>query len=117
MPPAKHDSRGDLSKKMKTVATPPWPQFFTYGREIWQQSKDLVDPQGEKNLGSQDPLGGRYGGSNFFFPHPLPQNPLVRFRDFDGFEVHVGPPKNPENFSKINCRVNEIYGQTHGEPM
>ena len=68
-------------------------------------------------MGSQDPLGGRYGGSNFFFPHPLPQNPLVRFRDFDGFEVHGGPTKNPENFSKIDAIDHEILTQVYDEPM
>ena len=29
----------------------------------------------------------------------------------------MGPPKNPEIFSKINCRVNEILTQVYDEPM
>ena len=58
-------------------------------------------PKEKINLAPLTPKWGKYGGSNFFLPHPLPQNPLVRFRDFDGFDVPGGPPKNPENLGKI----------------
>jgi len=52
---------------------------------------------------------GRYGGSNFFLPHPLPQNSLVRSRDFDGFEVPGGPPKNNEKIGENrNYRFRDI---------
>jgi len=47
----------------------------------------IVAPKKKINLAPLTPKWGRYGGSNFFLPHPLPENPLVRFRDFDGFEV------------------------------
>ena len=60
---------------------------------------------------------GEIGGSNFFLPPPLPQNPLVRFRDFDGFEVRGGLPKNPENLVKIHRTVFEILTQVYDEPM
>jgi len=43
---------------------------------------------------------GEIGGLNFFLSHPLPQNPLVRSRDFDGFEVIGGPPKTLKFFRK-----------------
>ena len=51
------------------------------------------------------------------FSDSATQNPLVRFRDFDGFEVREGPPKNPENFSKIYAMVHEILTQVYDEPM
>ena len=104
-------------KKTKKLSRPPRPQFLSQGRKIWQQGRDLVDPQGKKNWGPHDPLGGRFRGSNFFLPHPLPQIPRVRFRDFDGFEVQVKFPQNPENLVKIYRAVFEILTQLYDEPM
>jgi len=60
---------------------------------------------------------GEIWGSNFFLPHPLPQNSLVRSRDFDGFEVPGGPPKTPEKLVKIAITGFEILTQVYDEPM
>ena len=60
---------------------------------------------------------GEIWGSNFFLPHPLPQNSLVRSRDFDGFEVPGGPPKNPEKLVKIAITGFQILTQVYDEPM
>jgi len=104
-------------KKTKKLLRPPKPQFLSQGRKIWQKSRQLVGPRGKKFWGPHDPLGGRFRGSNFFLPHPLPQNPLVRSRDFDGFEVQGKFPKNPENLVNIWRPVFEILTQVYDEPM
>ena len=104
-------------KKIKKSAPLSETQFLSQGRKIWQWSRDLVDPQGKKIWGPHDPLGGRFRGSNFFLPHPLPQNPRVRFRDFDGFKVQGKFPQNPENLVKIWLAVFEILTHLYDEPM
>ena len=57
------------------------------------------------------------GGQTFFFPTPSLKIPSIDFGFFDGFEVRGGPPKNPENFSKIPAIDHEILTQVYDEPM
>jgi len=74
-------------------------------------------PKVKINLAPLTPKWGRYGGVKLFSSPPLPQNSLFRSRDFDGFEVPGGPPKNPENLVKIAITGFEILTQVYDEPM
>jgi len=76
-----------------------------------------VRPPCRKNLGAPGPLRGEKLGSDFFLSHPLPQNPLDRSRDFAGFEVVWGCPKNPENLRKIDFVDFEIFRKTYVIPV